>query len=127
MRITIRPAQGTDAPAVVRIIREMAAEDRESGPVTEAYVAQHMSAPESGLLLAEADGPLRYSFRPGLFHAAPSCLIEALAVRKDSRGRGIGGALLEFLLGRAHMDARKYPFRQCPSLRGRSGFTGGTG
>jgi ribosomal protein S18 acetylase RimI-like enzyme len=104
MDITIRDARPADAQVIVQIVREMAEEDNERTPVTEAYVAQYLASPGSGILLAEAGrniaGLLTYSFRPGLFHAAPSCLIEQLAVRKEARSRGAGGALIKELLAR---------------------------
>ncbi len=105
MTYLIRDAAPADAAEIVAIIREMAEEDREATPVDAEYVRQYLAAAGSGILLAEADGApaglLSYSFRPGLFHAAPSCLIELLIVRRDRRGCGIGGALLEALLSRA--------------------------
>jgi ribosomal protein S18 acetylase RimI-like enzyme len=105
MDITIRDARPADAPGIVALIRESAAEDKEITPVTEAYVAEYLSSPGSGILIADSQGQaaglLSYSTRPGLFHAAPSCLIELLLVRADRRGRGAGSALLQAQLARA--------------------------
>ncbi len=104
MDITVRDARPSDTPDIVRIIRESAAEDKEHTPVTEAYVAEYLASPGSGILVAEAQGRaaglLSFSTRPGLFHAAPSCLIELLLVRAEWRGRGAGSALLQALLAR---------------------------
>ncbi len=105
MHITVRDALPADAPGIVRIIQESAAEDKEPTPVTEAYVAHYLDSPGSGILIADSQdqtaGLLSYSIRPGLFHAAPSCLIELLLVRADLRGRGAGSALVKELLARA--------------------------
>ncbi len=105
MDITIRDARPSDAPGIVALIRESAAEDKEDTPVTGAYVAEYLSSPGSGIMIADSQGQtaglLSYSTRPGLFHAAPSCLIELLLVRADRRGRGAGSALLRALLARA--------------------------
>jgi ribosomal protein S18 acetylase RimI-like enzyme len=105
MDIIIRDARPADAQGIAAIIQETAAEDKEHSPVTEAYVKEYIAAPGSGILLAEAEGAaaglLSYSIRPGLFHAAPSCLIELLLVRREMRGRGAGSALLKALLSRA--------------------------
>jgi ribosomal protein S18 acetylase RimI-like enzyme len=105
MEITIRDAQPADADALVRIIRETADEDNERTPVSEAYVKEYLASPDSGILLAEAEGAvaglLSYSIRPNLFHAAPSCLIELLVIRKHVRNHGAGSALVKTLLDRA--------------------------
>ena len=105
MDIKIRDALPADARAVTALVRGMAEEDKEHSPITEAYVAEYRAAPGSGILVAELEGSpagvLSYSIRPGLFHAAPSCLIELLWVRADARGRGAGRTLLKMLLARA--------------------------
>ena len=105
MDITVRDARSADAPAVVAIIQEAAAEDKEHTPVTEGYAAEYLASPGSGILIADSQGRaaglLSYSIRPGLFHAAPSCLIELLLVRAELRGRGAGSAMLRALLARA--------------------------
>jgi ribosomal protein S18 acetylase RimI-like enzyme len=105
MEFTIRDAQPADADVLVRIIRETADEDNEHTPVSESYVKEYVASPGSGILLAEAEGAaaglLSYSICPNLFHAAPSCLIELLVIRKDSRNHGAGSALVKTLLDRA--------------------------
>lgn len=105
MDVIIREARPADTLAIVTLVREMAQEDNETSPVTEAYVAQCLASPGSVILLAEAGrqiaGLLNYSLRPNLFHAAPACLIELLVVRKDTRSRGVGGALLTEVFARA--------------------------
>jgi ribosomal protein S18 acetylase RimI-like enzyme len=105
MDISTRDAQPADAETLVRIIRETADEDHDRSPVSEAYVKEYLASPGSGILLAEAEGAvaglLSYSIRPNLFHAAPSCLIELLVIRKDLRNHGAGSALVKTLLDRA--------------------------
>jgi ribosomal protein S18 acetylase RimI-like enzyme len=105
MDIKIRDARPADSPSVVSLVREMAEEDGGSTPVSEACVEAYLADPGGGMLMAEADGQtvglLSYSLRPNLYHAAPACLIELLAVRKDARSRGVGGALVDAMLARA--------------------------
>jgi ribosomal protein S18 acetylase RimI-like enzyme len=100
----VREAQPTDAPAIVRLLREHAALAGEASPIAEAYVVHHLAGPESHVLLAEAAGEsvglLAYSVRPDLYHAGPVCLIEELVVRAAWRRRGIGGALMAQLARR---------------------------
>jgi ribosomal protein S18 acetylase RimI-like enzyme len=103
--LILRDALPADARAVTALVCGMAEEDKEYSPITEAFAAEYLASPGSGILIAELAGSpagmLSYSIRPGLFHAAPSCLIELLWVRPDARGRGAGGALLKTLLERA--------------------------
>jgi ribosomal protein S18 acetylase RimI-like enzyme len=105
MDLKIRDARPADSSSVVALVREMASEDGESTPITEAYAEACVADPGGGMLLAESDGRvvgvLSYSLRPNLYHAAPACLIELLAVRQDARGRGAGGALVESMMAKA--------------------------
>ena len=39
-------------------------------------------------------GLLSYSFRPGLYHAADSCLVDELIAKPAERNRGVGTLLL---------------------------------
>lgn len=104
MNVTIREACIRDAPAVVRLIRELAESSGESSPVTEAYVAEYLSSPTSTILLAEAGrqviGLLSYSLRPDLYHGASTGLIEELVVQEAERGKGVGNRLMEELMAR---------------------------
>ncbi len=105
MDLTIRDAQSGDASTIVSLILEMAQEDGDRSPITEAYAAECISSCAGGVLLAEENGRLigilSYSLRPNLYHAAPACLIELLFVRRGARSRGAGGALVKALLARA--------------------------
>jgi len=99
--ISIRPAESADAAAVADLIGELARDGDWESPVTTAYAARYLTHPGHGVLLAEEDGEplglISYSIRPNLYHAADSCLIEELIVRRRDRGRGIGRALVEEL------------------------------
>ncbi len=104
MKIIIREAQTNDAPAIVHLIRELAATANETSAIAEAYVAEYLCSPKSTVLLAECDGQviglLSYSLRPDLYHVGNSCLIEELVVQQASRRQGVGSMLLTELLSR---------------------------
>jgi ribosomal protein S18 acetylase RimI-like enzyme len=104
MPITIRDATPQDTPAIVRLIRELAATGGEDSPLTETYAARYLAEPACTVLLAESEqqviGLLSYSLRPNLYHAAATCLIEELVVQETERGHGVGNLLLEELLRR---------------------------
>jgi len=99
MAVIIRNAGPGDEPAVVRLVREMAAGEDAVSPVDEHYVRHFLASPVSDVLLAldgdTAVGLLSYALVPGLFHAADSGLIEVLVVTEDRRGEGIGRLLLQ--------------------------------
>jgi ribosomal protein S18 acetylase RimI-like enzyme len=73
--------------------------------ITADYVLHYLSGAERGVLLAclggHVAGLLSYSLRADLYHAGISVLIEELVVEAESRGQGIGGALMDQLLLRA--------------------------
>jgi ribosomal protein S18 acetylase RimI-like enzyme len=100
----IREARSEDAAIIAEMIRELARGEGEESAVTEAYVTGYLGLTGNGILLAEGDGEtlglISYSIRPNLYHAADSCLIEELIVRQQAQGQGIGGALIEDLIGR---------------------------
>jgi ribosomal protein S18 acetylase RimI-like enzyme len=104
MEINIRLAKVVDRAVIVQLIHQLAATIDENSPVTEEYVAQYLSSPASTILLAEIGhqvvGLLSYSFRPDLYHAADTCLIEELIVREDVRSQGVGSKLVAELLSR---------------------------
>ena len=97
--VTIREAGPGDEAAIVRLVREMAADDDDVSPIDEHYVRHFLASPVSGALLArdggEAVGLLSYCMTPGLFHAADSGLIELLIVTASHRGEGIGRRLVD--------------------------------
>jgi ribosomal protein S18 acetylase RimI-like enzyme len=105
MTIQIRDAGETDAPALVRLIEQLAGGFELTNPLTEEYARECLAFPGSHVLLAEVEGEaiglLSSSVRPDLFHAAPSCTIDELIVEQAHRGRGAGSALLGEVLRRA--------------------------
>ena len=104
MEVIIREAEPKDAPVIVKLIAALTASSGEHSPLTESYVVQYLSTSAGTILLAETQGTivglLSYSFRPDLYHAAKSCLIEELVVRDDWRGQGVGSALVTELYSR---------------------------
>jgi ribosomal protein S18 acetylase RimI-like enzyme len=105
MTFQTRDVTADDAPAVVALVHELAASERDTSPLSEAYVSEYLSHPGSGLLLAEEDGQaiglLGYWVRPDLYHAGPGGLIELLIVHGPRRGQGVGNALISAFLDRA--------------------------
>ncbi|HSJ57102.1 MAG TPA: GNAT family N-acetyltransferase [Anaerolineae bacterium] len=101
-RVVVREASPEDAAAVVRLIRELAAADGETTPITETYAMGFLDAPGNGVLLAEigdeAVGLISYSVRPNLYHAGYSASIDELVVSSGYRDRGVGGVLIDHLL-----------------------------
>ncbi len=104
MNVHVRDAEPRDASDVVRLIGELAAQDGESSPLTQEYVAQYMWFPGCGILLAEVEGQvaglLSYSIRPDLYHAADCGQIETLIVGEPHRNGGVGSALVSSVLNR---------------------------
>ncbi len=104
MVISIREAVLEDTPAIVELIRELAASMGEHSPIAEKYVAKYFAFSSGSILLAESQGSIQgllsYSIRPDLYHAANTCLIEELIVRNTARGQGIAGRLMDKLMTR---------------------------
>ena len=101
MSISITRAGPEDAADIAEMIQELARDGNWESPVTEAYARECLAHPGHGVLLAAENGEtlglISYSIRPNLYHAADSCLIEELIVRRQARGRGVGRALIEEL------------------------------
>lgn len=106
-RLQIREAGPGDETAITALVRELAAGEGETSPLTEGYARGYLAVPGCHVLLADRGGRiaglLSYSVRPNLYHAGPTALIEELVVGAEERGSGVGGALLEHLL--AHLAA----------------------
>jgi len=102
MNTIIRPAQNKDAPAILKLIAELAETIDEKSPLTIEYILAYLATPGSTVLLAENDksvlGLLSSSLRPNLYHGSNSCLIEEFIVGESARGQGVGGLLLDALL-----------------------------
>jgi ribosomal protein S18 acetylase RimI-like enzyme len=96
--VSVRPAEDEDAVDIAGLVAMLAAELGDPTPVTPAYVADYLQRPGCHALLAmrssEVLGLLSYSFRPGLYHAADSCIVDELIVQPAERNRGVGTLLL---------------------------------
>jgi len=94
-----RSATVQDAGISAELIRELARAEGETSPVTPEFVRDYLAHPGSHILLAEEDGQvvglLSYSAHPDLFHAGLCGEIEALVVREEARGKGVGQTLVE--------------------------------
>ena len=102
----IRPAEPTDAPAILRFVKELAEYERAADEVvaTEADLAAslfgtgpvayaHMATDEGGVAVGFALWCLKYSTWLG----KPGIYIEDLYVTPDARGAGYGRQLLQEL------------------------------
>lgn len=105
MPYEIRPATPTDAPAVVRLIKELAAESGGQSPLKEDDVVRYLENPAAHILLACSGslvvGLASYLFHHNLYHAGKVCLVEELIVNWGHRNRGVGSALLQKVLSEA--------------------------
>jgi ribosomal protein S18 acetylase RimI-like enzyme len=103
--ISVRLAGPEDPAAIAGLVAELAAELGERSPITPAFVAKVLVQQTCQILLAvrggELLGLLSFSFRPSLFHAADSCLIDELVVEPGARNQGIGAVLLDDATRRA--------------------------
>jgi len=94
----IRDAKTDDAEVVAELIRVLAASEDDVSPVTAEYAAAYLATDGRHALLAERDsravGLLTYSFHPGLWHAATSAVVDEVVVRPETRGAGVGDALV---------------------------------
>ena len=97
--VTVREATHADAPDVVRLIRSSL---DEGSPISEGYVHEYISHPNSKILLAEKHqkvlGLLSYFIRPDLWHATICCFIEEITVEESERGKGIGTQLIQSVM-----------------------------
>ncbi len=96
--LSMRPAKDDDAVEIAGLVAMLAAELGDPTPVTPAYVADYLHRPGCHALLAvrppEILGLLSYSFRPNLYHAANSCMVDELIIQPAERNGGIGTLLL---------------------------------
>ena len=106
--MTFRSAQRDDLPAIVALITDEAA----VGPaaVDERYHAAFEAVardPRNDMVVAEDEGEviacLQVTYIPGLGgHGRERAHVEAMRVRADRRGDGIGGELLRHTIELAH-------------------------
>ncbi len=105
MSSPIRPARPADVPAILDLIRALAAYEKLSHEVvaTEDRLRQSLfpadgRAAEAHCALVEVDGRpagfALYFFNYSTFLARPGLYLEDLFVRPEHRGRGLGKALL---------------------------------
>ncbi len=107
--LELRRAQATDVPAIVRlIIEDQVAASRESADMApyEAAFARIDADPAQLLLAAvvagEVVGTLQLTVIPGLARAgALRAQVEAVRVRADLRRRGIGEAMMRWVVDEA--------------------------
>jgi GNAT superfamily N-acetyltransferase len=108
--VEIRPAAPGDLPLILQFIRELADYEKLAGEVeaTEAGLAKTLfpegGAPASAHVLIGAVGGKPagfavYFFNYSTFLAKPGLYLEDLYVRPESRGNGLGKALLFHLAG----------------------------
>jgi ribosomal protein S18 acetylase RimI-like enzyme len=103
-RIKIRQASDADAPAIVRLVQELAESGGEHSPINAVYAVYFLHQSNCFVLLAEAEGQtiglLSYQMKPDLYHASETCYIAELIVSNGFRDRGVGSALMENLIER---------------------------
>ena len=107
----VRLAQPRDAEAVARLMaafRDHIGLSAPSDAEMRAGVERLLEDPDTEFLLAApaddapAAGVAQLRFRYGVWRAGGDCLLEDLFVDDDARGAGLGRALVEATLARAH-------------------------
>ena len=102
--VTVRDAQAADGPIIVELIRELARTENVESGVTAGLVEEYRAHGDSGILVAELGGEvvgmLSWFVRPGLFHGGHWGYIDELIVTAAVRGRGVGDALMNAVMGR---------------------------
>jgi GNAT superfamily N-acetyltransferase len=111
--ITFRTATREDVPAIVALLDDDEVSRARDGVVPEDADARYWSAfdaidadPRNELIVADRDGVVvgtcQLTFTPSLSRrGAERMTIEAVRVRSDIRGGGIGRAMMEWALDRA--------------------------
>ncbi len=102
--VSVREAGRGDEAIVAELVHELARLEGETAAATPELVAEYLTFPLSGALLAELDGQtvglLTWFVRPGLFHGGRWGYIDELTVREHARRRGVADALLEAVMTR---------------------------
>jgi ribosomal protein S18 acetylase RimI-like enzyme len=100
----VRDATTADAPAVVRLMHEMADYFGETSTATEASILEALGDDACGALVAERDGEIvgvvAWFFFRSLFNGKRSAWIEDASVAATHRGTGVGRSLLLAALAR---------------------------
>ena len=103
--VTLRLAGPQDSHAIAGLIAALALYLGERSPITSPFVTKVLLQQSCQVLLAARGevvlGLLSFSFRPSLFHAADSCMIDELVIEPSARNQGIGAVLLDDAIRRA--------------------------
>lgn len=107
--VEIRRAVATDVPAIVAMLADDPLGARRERPGDPAYAEAFQGIdtdPRQWLVVAVADaqvvGTLQLTFIPGLSRLGSTrALIEAVRVRSDQRGSGLGGELVRWAIDTA--------------------------
>ncbi len=106
----IREADRPDLPAIIGLLADdVLGKARDFAVVDEAYetaFATIATDPRNFLIVADDNGEvvacMQITYIPGLGrHGAERCQIEAVRVRSDHRGRGVGSELTAWVIERA--------------------------
>jgi GNAT superfamily N-acetyltransferase len=110
--LTCRIATRSDVPAILELLADDEVSRSRDGAVSEAADAAHWAAfeaidadPRNELIVAEDDGEVvgtfQLTFTPSLSRGGRERMtIEAVRVRGDQRGRGLGRSMMEWALER---------------------------
>ncbi|MEU5945558.1 GNAT family N-acetyltransferase [Micromonospora sp. NPDC047465] len=108
--VTFREAVRADLPAVLALLADdMLGKSRDFTEVDDAYeraFADIAADPRNQLIVADADGEvvgcMQLTYIPGLGrHGAERQLVEAVRVRSDRRGRGLGRQMMTWAVDQA--------------------------
>jgi GNAT superfamily N-acetyltransferase len=110
--LTFRIATRADVPAILELLADDSVSRARDGVVSETADAAHWAAfeaidadPRNELIVADDDGRVvgtfQLTFTPSLSRGgAERMTIEAVRVRSDLRGRGVGRSMMEWAINR---------------------------
>ncbi|MFG1844671.1 GNAT family N-acetyltransferase [Micromonospora carbonacea] len=108
--VILREAVRADLPAILALLADdVLGRTRDVGEVDDAYeraFADISADPRNHLVVADDDGVvvgcLQITYIPGLGrHGAERSLVEAVRVRSDRRGQGLGGEMIRWAIDQA--------------------------
>ncbi|MER7272246.1 GNAT family N-acetyltransferase [Micromonospora carbonacea] len=108
--VILREAVRADLPAILALLADdVLGRTRDVGKVDDAYeraFADISADPRNHLVVADDGGVvvgcLQITYIPGLGrHGAERCLVEAVRVRSDRRGQGLGGEMIRWAIDQA--------------------------